>query len=92
MDGTSIGVGLALGSGLGVVMGSMAGALTGDVGLWVAMGVPFGAGLGLAGAMIWWTMNQPTPPNTCPHCGYDTTGLPKGKGGAVCPECGGESS
>ena len=80
----AVGLGLALGSGAGVAIGSGIGVMTGDMGLWIALGVPMGSGLGLALGLIWWAVNQPAPPGTCPHCGYDTRGLK----GTICPECG----
>lgn len=88
MDGQHVGIGLAIGSGLGVVLGSMLGALSGDLGLWIALGVPLGAGLGLAGALVWHEMTRPAPPDACPNCGYDTSGLPRRRGAVTCPECG----
>lgn len=88
MDARLVGIGLMIGSGFGGVLGSMAGALGGDLGLWLALGPSLGAGLGLAGAFIWHDMTRPAPPDTCPHCGYDTSGLPRQRGAIVCPECG----
>jgi hypothetical protein len=86
LDGTLIGLGLAIGAGFGVTFGSVVGALTGDVGLWVALGIPIGGGIGLMGAVVWGVMKPaPAPAGECPTCGYDIRGL---SGTTVCPECG----
>ncbi len=99
MDARLVGIGLAIGSGVGVALGSMLGAVLGlmlgggrDVGLWLALGVPLGAGFGLVAALVWGEMARPVPPGTCPDCCYEIVGriggLPRQRGAIVCPECG----
>ena len=38
---------------------------------------------------LWHTDRARLVPGRCPRCGYDLSGLPSGRGGVLCPECGG---
>tara|TARA_X000000368_G_C22936884_1_gene670299 strand:- start:165 stop:332 length:168 start_codon:yes stop_codon:yes gene_type:complete len=40
--------GLALGAGIGLVAGVVIGSITDNIGLWISLGLCFGAGVGLA--------------------------------------------
>lgn len=81
------GIGLALGTSLGCTVGVVVGAASGELGLWIALGVPFGGAIGLTAGIGLATLLAERPPEgTCPHCGYATRGL----AGTTCPECGGD--
>jgi hypothetical protein len=79
-----VSLGLSIGGGLGVVFGAVMGALTQDMGTWIVMSLPTGAGMGLTVGIAVAVLNQRTSKDLCPTCGYPTTGLP----GNTCPECG----
>ncbi|MEQ8846036.1 MAG: hypothetical protein RIB58_14410 [Phycisphaerales bacterium] len=80
------GLGVAAGVGVGLVAGVLVGNLTG----WVVLTGSTALAAGLTIAFILWAVTGHPPREPCPHCGYDTHGLPRdaGTGQATCPECG----
>lgn len=84
-------IGGAAGVGLGVVAGSVTGPGWVAMAGWLVLGPAMGASFGAVAGFVWAIARPETARAPCPHCGYDTHGLPRAAptGEATCPECGG---
>jgi hypothetical protein len=90
---TALAWGAGLGLAVGLPVGAVAGVAVGRLVGWLLLAGSTALAAGLTVAFIAWALIPRSPDaarEPCPHCGYDTRGLPRdaGTGQATCPECG----